>query len=295
MQSTQVRVAAIQAKPVSTTFEAMFEGTDVPHAVELLADAAAKGANLVCFPELYPRVGEETLREAARQYGVLVVAGLAEPAWDDRWYNTATFISSDGDVIGRQRKVYPTALEVEAGVIPGDTYEVFETPVGRLGAVICADFAFFDHGVKQLKSQGVDILFNPAYWFALGEAYAATVIGRHMEYGFPVIGVDIAACALSRVHDGKLVQIFPKAGGFSTVTAPPPVATLDELGDWFRQKHGGANSMVGFAKSLGEEEGILLVDIDVDAVRAFPGYFYTESAAGTDAKPVNEPAAAATS
>lgn len=272
-----VTVAAIQAKPVSETFDDMMSGADVPHALELLRQAAAQGADIACFPEAYPRVGEAEICAAARELGLHVVAGLREPAAGERWYNTATFISPEGRIIGRQRKLYPTSLELRGGAVRGERYEVFETEVGRLGAIICSDFAFFDHGVKELKARGVDILFNPALWFALGEAYSATVIGRHMEYGVPVIGVDMAVHAFRRRIDGELQQLFPPAGDHTTVTVTPPVARLDDLGEWFRTKPGGVNSMEGFVWKLGEAEGILTAQIDLAAVRAFPGYFYYEA------------------
>ena len=123
--------------------------------------------------------------------------------------------------------------------------------------------------------RSVDIIFNPSWWFALGEAYPATVIGRHMHYGKPVIGVDIAACSLLlKDAEGRLTERFPRAGGYSTVCVPPPIASLSELAEWFRTKPGGTNSAQGFIQTLGEEEGILYADVDLDAVRRFPGYFY---------------------
>src|SRR6266849_2853990 len=226
----------------------MWNGGDVARAVALLETAARAGAACVCFPELYPRVGEAEICAAARRLGVFVVAGLIEGT-RARWHNTATVIGPDGRIL--------------------------ETDIGRLGIVICADFAFFSDGPEALVEQGVDIIFNPSWWFALGEAYPATVIGRHMQYGKPVIGVDIAACSLRlQDADGRLVERFPRAGGYSTVCVPPPIASLPELAEWFRTKPGGTNSALGFIQSLVEDEGILYADVDIAAVRRFPGYFY---------------------
>ena len=59
-----VKIAAIQARPVSATMDDLWSGEDLPHALGLLAEAARGGATLICFPELYPRVGEEELRRA---------------------------------------------------------------------------------------------------------------------------------------------------------------------------------------------------------------------------------------
>jgi predicted amidohydrolase len=219
-------------------------------------------------------VGEAEVCAAARRLGVYVVAGLIEGT-RARWHNTATLIGPDGRILDRQPKCYPTQGEIDNGVVAGKGYRVIETDIGRLGIVICADFAFFAEGPEALVDQRVDIIFNPSWWFALGEAYPATVIGRHMHYGKPVIGVDIAACSLLlKDAEGRLTERFPRAGGYSTVCVPPPIASLGELAEWFRTKPGGTNSAQGFIQTLGEEEGILYADVDVDAVRRFPGYFY---------------------
>ena len=277
--SPSVRIAAVQARPVSDLFDDMWNGGDVARAVELLEAAAHGGAGCVCFPELYPRVGEAEICAAARRLNVFVVAGLIEGT-RERWLNTATVIGPDGRVVARQPKCFPTQNEIDNGVVAGKGYHVVETDIGRLGSVICADFAFFSDGAEALVEQGVDIIFNPSWWFALGEAYPGTVIGRHMQYGKPVIGVDIAACALRlRGADGRPVERFPRAGGYSTVCVTPPIASLGELAQWFRTKVGGINSAQGFVQTLGEDEGILYADVDIDAVRRFPGYFYRQTAA----------------
>jgi predicted amidohydrolase len=277
--SPSVRIAAVQARPVSELFDDMWNGGDVARAVALLEAAARGGAGCVCFPELYPRVGEAEIRAAARRLGVFVVAGLIEGP-RERWHNTATVIGPDGRVLARQPKCFPTQNEIDNGVVAGTGYHVVETDIGRLGSVICADFAFFSDGADALVEQRVDIIFNPSWWFALGEAYPGTVIGRHMQYGRPVIGVDIAACALRlRGADGRPVERFPRAGGYSTVCVTPPIASLGELAQWFRAKPGGTNSAQGFVQTLGEDEGILYADVDIEAVRRFPGYFYRQTAA----------------
>jgi len=276
--SRSVRIAAIQARPASELFDDSWNGGDVERAVALAEAAAREGATCVCFPELYPRVGDAEMCAAARRLGIFIVAGLIDGT-RAHWYNTATLIGPDGRIIGRQPKCFPTQGEIDNGVVTGQGYRVFETDIGRLGTVICADFAFFCDGVDALVEQRVDVIFNPSWWFALGEAYPATVIGRHMQYGRPVIGVDIAACSLLlRDADRRRTQRFPRAGGYSTVCVPPPIASLSELAEWFRTKPGGTNGAAGFIQSLGEDEGMLYADVDVDAVRRFPGYFYRAAA-----------------
>ena len=103
---------------------------------------------------------------------VHVVAGLAEGP-RERWHNTSAIIDPSGAVLYSQTKNYPTAGEVDGGVVPGDSFEVVETRVGRLGIVICADFAFFKDGVETSRHERADILLNPALWFALERSIPA--------------------------------------------------------------------------------------------------------------------------
>ena len=266
-----VRVAAVQAVSSAATWEEKWAGADVAHALTLLDRAAAGGADLACLPELYPLVGREALCAKAREHGLHVVAGLAEGT-PERWYNTSAVIDPSGTLLYAQTKNYPTAGEIDRGVVPGDSFEVVDTRLGRIGIVICADFAFFRDGVETCRGARADLLVNPALWFALSEAFPHTVIGRHLEYSLPVIGVN-----LGRPDTTFRDSMFPPAGGFSTACVPPPVTDLDELWSWFCRKPGGIDSTEGFVFTLGAGEDLLFVDVDVEAVRAFPGYYSTRT------------------
>jgi nitrilase len=166
--STQrVQVAVVQAAPVAFNRERTLEKV---HA--LAGDAARKGAQLVLFPEAfvsaYPRgldfgavVGgrseegrEDFLRywessvdvpgpavdklsRAARDNQIYLVIGVVER---DRGtlYCSVLFFAPDGAFLGKHRKVMPTGSErLVWGFGDGSTMPVFETPLGRLGAVIC--------------------------------------------------------------------------------------------------------------------------------------------------------------
>jgi nitrilase len=162
-----VRVAVVQAGSVVFDREKCLE-----KARALIGDAAAGGAELVVFPEAfipgYPkgldfgaRVGmrfpegredfrryweaavdvpgdaTETLSGAARERGVHLVIGVIERAFGTL-YCTVLFFAPDGTMLGIHRKLMPTAMErLVWGFGDGSTLPVFETPLGRLGAVIC--------------------------------------------------------------------------------------------------------------------------------------------------------------
>jgi predicted amidohydrolase len=159
-------VAVVQAAPV------VFDCTATLAKVHKLAtDAAAGGAGLVLFPEAfisgYPRgisfgtvIGDRTAegRDHFRRYwessidipgpaldqlvalaaelAIYMVVGVIERE-AGTLYCTAVFLSPHG-YMGKHRKVMPTAAErLVWGFGDGSTLPVFDTPFGRLGAVIC--------------------------------------------------------------------------------------------------------------------------------------------------------------
>ena len=137
-----------------------------------LAEAKAAGAELVVFPEAfvggYPkgvdfgaRVGmrsehgreeferywngaieipgpvTERLGSLAGEHGVFLVIGTIERE-GGTLYCTVLYFSAEGALVGRHRKVMPTAMErIIWGFGDGSTLEVLDTPLGRIGAVIC--------------------------------------------------------------------------------------------------------------------------------------------------------------
>ncbi len=161
------RMAVVQASPVVFDRERTLQKV-----ASLARDAAQKGARLVLFPEAfvaaYPRgldfgavVGSRSeqgrddfrrywessvdvpgpavdeLGEIARRNGIYLVIGVVER---DRGtlYCTVLFFAPDGTFLGKHRKIMPTASErLVWGFGDGSTMPVFDTPLGKLGAVIC--------------------------------------------------------------------------------------------------------------------------------------------------------------
>jgi nitrilase len=79
----------------------------------------------------------ERLGQAAAQAGTYVVIGVMERDLGTM-YCTALFFGPDGTLLGKHRKLMPTAAERLAwGFGDGSTLPVLETPIGKIGAVIC--------------------------------------------------------------------------------------------------------------------------------------------------------------
>lgn len=162
-----VKVAVVQATPVPFDAE-----RSVAKACALARDAARAGARLAVFPEAfvsaYPkgldfgaRVGMRTpagrdefrrywdsaidvpgeataaLGAAARDNDLYIVIGVIERD-GGTLYCSALFFAPDGRLLGKHRKLMPTAMErLIWGFGDGSTLPVFDTPFGRIGSVIC--------------------------------------------------------------------------------------------------------------------------------------------------------------
>ncbi|HET8580663.1 MAG TPA: nitrilase-related carbon-nitrogen hydrolase [Nitrospiraceae bacterium] len=167
MKDTNVRVAVVQAGAVPFDSDAC---TD--KAVRLIEEAGAMGAKVIVFPEAfiggYPKglnfglvvgardpAGREEFRlyhdaaiavpgpqthrlgEAAANQGSYVVMSVTERE-GGTCYCTVVFFAPDGTMLGKHRKLMPTALErMIWGFGDGSTLTVVDSPYGVIGSVIC--------------------------------------------------------------------------------------------------------------------------------------------------------------
>ncbi|HEV2198106.1 MAG TPA: nitrilase-related carbon-nitrogen hydrolase [Candidatus Acidoferrum sp.] len=161
------KAAVVQASPIVFNRERTLEKVRA-----LSCEAAGKGAQLVLFPEAfvsgYPRgldfgavVGSRTdqgredfrrywessvdvpgpavnqLAQTARENQIYLVIGIVERD-GGTLYCCVLFFAPDGSFLGKHRKIMPTGSErLVWGFGDGSTMPVFDTPLGKLGAVIC--------------------------------------------------------------------------------------------------------------------------------------------------------------
>ncbi len=84
-----------------------------------------------------PGPATEEIGAAARDAGAYLVIGVIERD-GGTLYCTVLFFDPGGALMGKHRKLMPTAAErLVWGQGDGSTMPVFDTPIGRLGAVIC--------------------------------------------------------------------------------------------------------------------------------------------------------------
>jgi len=119
------------------------------------------GAPLPCgTPPALPRDGEMIGRLAQIAGDIVVCAGYTEQAPGGP-YSSAVCVSGDG-VLGHHRKVHVPPAERSA-FNAGDGFAAFDTPVGRIGMLICYD-KLFPEAARQLALDGAGLIASLAAW-----------------------------------------------------------------------------------------------------------------------------------
>ncbi|MFD1722086.1 nitrilase-related carbon-nitrogen hydrolase [Amnibacterium endophyticum] len=168
------RVAAVQLAPVLGDLPGNLE-----RAADAVASAARDGARLVVLPELatsgYVFASVEEARDLAlpaddprlaalaRAAGeAVVVVGFAEAAADGRLHNSAALLDASGvRAVYRKAHLWDREKLVFA---PGDARPpVVETPVGRVGVMVCFDLEF-PEWPRLAALAGADVLAVPTNW-----------------------------------------------------------------------------------------------------------------------------------
>jgi nitrilase len=201
-----VTVACAQLEPVildrDATIEKLAAGA---------AEIAARGARLAVFPEAFipaypsstwaralagwaeegakeafallareaveiPGPAERRLGEIAREHELWLVTGVTErdPARPGTLYNSLLYHSPEGELALKHRKLVPTNHErLVWGPGDGGGLRALDTPIGRLGGLICwenymplARFALYESGVELYIAATADD----------GEAWQSTLV-----------------------------------------------------------------------------------------------------------------------
>jgi len=194
MRYDLIPVAVVQAAPVLFNREATVKKT-----CDLIDEAASKGARVILFPEAfipaYPRgltfgtvvgsrteegrytwqrywenaidvpgVDTEVIGEAVKKALAYLAIGVIEK--DSTFsggtlYCTLLYFSPDGILLGKHRKLKPTAAErLIWGEGDGSTLPVFNTPYGVIGGLICWE-NYMPLARMAMYGKGVEIYMAP--------------------------------------------------------------------------------------------------------------------------------------
>jgi predicted amidohydrolase len=101
----------------------------------------------------------KVLSDLSKEKGIYIVAGLSERD-GDKFYNSAILTGPEG-FIGSYRKTH-LFFEEKKYFSPGDTgFRVWDTPIGRIGIMICFDW-FFPESARSLALLGAEVIAHPS-------------------------------------------------------------------------------------------------------------------------------------
>lgn len=240
MKKNNVMVAAVQASPVF-----LEKRKTVDKACELIATAGRRGAKLMVFPEAFipgypdwvwvvpgnkksiynelyhqllenavvvPDNATRKLCQAAKQSKSFVVMGINErnsEASNASLYNTVLYIDPSGNIIGKHRKLIPTAHE-RLMWAPGDgsTLSAYDTSIGKIGGLICWE-NYMPLARHAMYARGVQIYVAPT-WDS-SENWLISLRHIAKEGGMFVIGV-CSAIKMDEIPDGYEFKNFYPEG-----------------------------------------------------------------------------------
>lgn len=219
-------VAAVQLSPVFLDREATIE-----RACEAIANAAARNARLIVFPELFvpgyplwvwsiaagqtqalralyaelldqsvtiPSPAVDRLCEAARAAGAYVTIGVNEcnaEASGTSIYNSLIFIGADGKLLGVHRKLVPTAGErLVHAQGDGSSLVAYDTAIGRLAGLMCWE-NYMPLARQAIYNAGTQLYVAPTW--DRGEPWLSTLRHVAKEGRMYVIG----CCSAMRLAD----------------------------------------------------------------------------------------------
>lgn len=267
-----VRAAAAQLSPVLDT-----PGGTLEKMLGWIDDAAEQGVDIIAFPETFlpyypyfsfiePAVsigkkhlalyeqsvvinGPETtaLAAAARQHGMVVVAGVNERDYGTL-YNTQLVFDADGTLVLKRRKITPTYHErMIWGQGDGSGLKVVPTRVGRLGALAC-----WEH-------------FNPLARFALMTQHEQIHVAQFPGSMVGEVFADQMEVAI-RQHALEAASFVINSTGWLTEEQKD---FIDPGGNYHKALSGGSCSAivspegVHLAEPLREGEGLVVADMDL--------------------------------
>jgi predicted amidohydrolase len=153
---------------------------NLDRALDFTGRAASAGASVVLLPEALPfgwmdpiasaeaepipgGKSCERFREAAKCSRIFICTGLVERA-DDKIFNSAVLIGPQGELLLHHRKIYELGMAHSCYAL-GDRLTVADTPLGRIGVMICADgFAPGQAIARTLALMGAQIILSPCAW-----------------------------------------------------------------------------------------------------------------------------------
>ena len=238
-------------------------------AVNFVREAAKAGARVICLPELFrtqyfcqredvelfnlaetiPGPSTDAIGAVAKEKKITAIVPVFERRAAGLYHNSAAVVGPGGEVEGVYRKMHipddPSFYE-KFYFTPGDLgYQAFNTPVGKIGTLICWD-QWYPEAARLTSLRGADILFYP------------TAIGWHPHEKAQAGGAQLDAWqTVQRGHaiaNGVYVAAVNRVG----LEKPPDAAGIEFWGASFIADPFG----VVIARAKADTEEIVIAEID---------------------------------
>ncbi|CAK4030514.1 carbon-nitrogen hydrolase [Lecanosticta acicola] len=259
------RVAVIQMWPKPMAMERNFNV-----AADFIRSAATQGAELAVLPEYHllnwlPH--DAKFKDAcrhwktyldkyialARECSICIVPGTIVELHDEgtaseRLLNVAYFITPDGSIAGKyvKKNLWGPIERLHLTSSSDDEHPVFDTPLGKVGILICWDLAF-PEAFREMISKGAKMIIIPTFWTLSDCSPAGLAINPGAE------GLFLDSMLTARCFENTCAIVFANAGG------PPGkgYAGLSQI----CVPYAGALTRLGSSA-----EGMAMVDVDMQIV-----------------------------
>jgi N-carbamoylputrescine amidase len=145
-----------------------------------------------------PGADSDRIAALARQYGLMISIGL-EVKDGVKLYDSAILVDKTGKLLWKHRKLNVLAWLMDPPYSEGLAQDVgvVETPLGRIGLVICAD-TFGDEIAHRIAELKPDLMLVPYGWAAPVDKWPEhakelehLVARRAAQWKCPVVGTDV--------------------------------------------------------------------------------------------------------
>jgi N-carbamoylputrescine amidase len=206
---------------------------NIEKAIKLTQIAVEKGANLICFQELFtthwfPRemdkrhfsLAEQTdgvtisrMQKLAKENEVVLICPIFEVD-GNCFYNSAVVIDANGEILGSYRKIHVPQIplwEERYYFSSGNHgFPVFKTKFAPIGIQICWD-NFFPEGSRILALKGARILFSPtAAAFASQRKWETVISSNAIANGVYIFRVNRVGSEEKQDFYGRSFCISPE-------------------------------------------------------------------------------------
>ncbi|KAH7346397.1 carbon-nitrogen hydrolase [Rhexocercosporidium sp. MPI-PUGE-AT-0058] len=270
MPAPVYKIAIIQMHPKPLDIEA-----NHAIAVRYIRQAAAQSCNLAVLPEYHLTswvpdspdfitlcAKSQTYLSAycslAASLNINIVPGTIVEKHGPSLHNIAYFISSTGVILGRYQK--KNLWHPERPHLTSSTHEphvAFDTPLGKVGLLICWDLAF-PEAFRELIAQGAKLIIVPTFWTLADCSEAGLKRNPLAEELF------LESLCVARAFENTCAVVFVNAGG----------EEREDEGEGDKNGEGGRGIWCGGSQvavpfegargKMGWREGMGVVDVDME-------------------------------